>query len=434
MTVTNEYRKQKVMRKIVDVNETTEQKISRWKRFFEIVSSAGEIAMSLATAQNPVGYLGAGMRAVNLGFRIREEIVKADVLPAESYFTNRGWRNVHFSSNALSRLIAEHATERRFVPGYSTVAGNGSNWRPVEARLAGVRVGWTTPSDDMTLAADDNRVSYCGESTVLEDIYGVIGERLWSKYGTGWLSFVSGKIVADTVPKQLEGNIVTEQFVALGERLLRFTERSGADGRGVLLNGPPGTGKSLGARWLASVLGDDVRVLSIDAAEWQAVPQSSDELSVAQAMAIFRPRVLILDDLDRGNGFNFSYFLKFLEIAREKGTVVVVTANCHPHELGPLLRPGRIDDVVHVDRLDDVVVRSILDRAVGGTIDGDVPAMVADLPAAYVVDFAERYAVLGRDAALAELPELRTRAKALARREGDDVEAPVPFRVVGGAG
>lgn len=84
--------------------------------------------------------------------------------------------------------------------------------------------------------------------------------------------------------------------------------------------------------------------------------------------------------------------------------------------MGAAVRPGRFDDIVRVDRLDPVVLRTLL------AADADLHERLATLPAAYVVEFATRRRVLGREQALVELDELIDRAKQIAGSAECDAE------------
>jgi hypothetical protein len=123
---------------------------------------------------------------------------------------------------------------------------------------------------------------------------------------------------------------------------------------------------------------------------------------------------MILDDLDRVAVT--APLLAFLEMARRTCLVVVGSANSVQKMMGAAVRPGRFDDIVKVDRLDPVVLQTLLAG------DADLHARLADLPAAYVVEFATRRRVLGREQALVELDELTSRSKAIATSSECDAD------------
>jgi len=128
--------------------------------------------------------------------------------------------------------------------------------------------------------------------------------------------------------------------------------------------------------------------------------------SLETLLRLLRPQAMILDDLDRVAVT--APLLSFLEMARRTCAVVVASANSVSKLMGAAVRPGRFDDILRVDRLDPVVLRTLLAE------DADLHERLAALPAAYVVEFAARRRVLGREQALSELDELIQRSKQIA--------------------
>ncbi|HEY6022488.1 MAG TPA: hypothetical protein VIY48_22280, partial [Candidatus Paceibacterota bacterium] len=95
----------------------------------------------------------------------------------------------------------------------------------------------------------------------------------------------------------------------------------------------------------------------------------------------------------------------FLETARQSCRVVMASANSVEALHGAALRPGRIDDIITFDQLD----RNVVARILGDF--SDLINHVAELPAAYVAEFARRCKVLGREQAMKDLPGLLLRAE-----------------------
>ncbi len=255
-------------------------------------------------------------------------------------------------------------------------------------------------------------------------VYAALGEEMWLKAGSRNISVVDGQVQRDDVA--FTHYRPTKLFRDLRARLSAF--HASGSSRGVLLLGQPGTGKSLGARHMARELGVSSVCVDIGTLrdENGTVPLngSSKAMNTDQVIKIFRPDVLIIDDVDRvGEHFGAS-LLRILELALQRCRFVILSANSTNKMVSALTRPGRIDDVVEVGPLDLDVVEDILGPA------KDVAHLVADLPAAYVLDFAKRITALGKEAAVAEVAALRDQASAVAQRVEEENAGPTTVTVM----
>lgn len=152
--------------------------------------------------------------------------------------------------------------------------------------------------------------------------------------------------------------------------------------RGILLAGPPGTGKTAACRALARELVGDVTVIFVDA----AVVSRSIEPLYHQARSL-APTLVVLEDVDlvvghRGHGASeaLQTFLVTLDgaLSRNRAIVTIATTNA-PGAIDPAARrAARFDRILDVPLPDRVararILRRYLDR-LGGEVDVDAAAV-----------------------------------------------------------
>lgn len=363
----------------------------RWGRYLKIAGEAGLIAMSLRDKPTPLDWLGVGLRAFGIALNIREETRRAGAGDPWRYFNDlRGleWTEV---PEEYRRLVIEHCGETELDEAY-----------------------WDGEQDSAFVCRgmiDGEVFAWIGEANAILDgpyvmttrqveSYRALGQRLWRKFGSTHLLYGNSGLATD--PFVDDGVIATTQMTDLATRMRGFLDAGEA--RSYLLGGPPGTGKSVAIRWLIEQLGlTSVRIDMSVFARIHGSNASTLATSLETLLRLLRPRAMILDDLDRVTVT--ASLLAFLELARRTCAIVIASANSVSAMMGAAVRPGRFDDIVRIDRLDPVVLRSLIPG------DVDLYDRLCALPAAYVVEFAKRRRVLGRDRALVELDELIQRAK-----------------------
>lgn len=174
---------------------------------------------------------------------------------------------------------------------------------------------------------------------------------------------------------------------ALGQQVAAEATALRAAGEpvGVLLHGPPGTGKSVIARWVAGQLGG----FSLRARLDDVGP--STLLDLARLLA---PRAVILDDVDRGET---RHALDLAEHLTSSGVALLVTAN-DTEQLDPaLLRARRLG--LHYRA--EGVEQAVLDELLAGL---EVPpcarALLARATVALARDYVGHFRALGPARAL----------------------------------
>lgn len=187
--------------------------------------------------------------------------------------------------------------------------------------------------------------------------------------------------------------------------------------RSVMLYGPPGTGKSTMARTLVENLGlHSFRVRIEDV-------RSLENSTLFEAITIFQPEAVILDDFDRADGQ--AALLETLEFFQRHVKLVVATVNNKNNLDEALLRPGRFDELVLVDHMDEAVIRHMLGEYADGYDD------VKDWPIAFIQEYKQRRRFMDSAEAASSMAELAKRVKRLDRYrdEGDTWEGLLDNRL-----
>jgi SpoVK/Ycf46/Vps4 family AAA+-type ATPase len=192
-------------------------------------------------------------------------------------------------------------------------------------------------------------------------------------------------------------SLPSERGTSYAKYLKRCVEANVA--RSVMLYGPPGTGKSTLARTLIKNLGFRsfrIRVEDID---------SLENSTLFEAINIFEPDAIILDDFDRS--FNQSALLETLEFFQHHVKLVIATVNDKDKLDEALLRPGRFDELILVDKMDDAVIKHTLGDYV------DEYEHVKMWPIAFVVEYVKRRRFMDPAEAQESMIELANRVKRL---------------------
>jgi ATPase family protein associated with various cellular activities (AAA) len=165
--------------------------------------------------------------------------------------------------------------------------------------------------------------------------------------------------------------------------------------RSIMFYGPPGTGKSTLARTIVELM--NLRSFRIRIADLGGL----DNSTLFEAINIFEPDAVILDDFDRAHGQE--QLLETLEFFQQKVKLVIATVNDKNKLDSALLRPGRIDILELVDKMDQEVVKHVLGEYADGY------DLVKDWPIAFITEYVKRRSYLSAEEAADSVKELTQR-------------------------
>jgi adenylate kinase family enzyme len=168
--------------------------------------------------------------------------------------------------------------------------------------------------------------------------------------------------------------------------------------RSILFYGPPGSGKSTLARQISNKLNLKTLRIKISAVQ--------HDNTIKQILSIIKPDCIILDDFDRSQ--HQDLMLDTLYEFRLTTKLIIATANNRSDLDEAILRPERIDEIEFIDRLDEQVIRSILE----GEPEEQVQQMI-EWPVAFITEYKRRRKWLTVEEAKNSIVELAERVKRL---------------------
>lgn len=314
----------------------------------------------------------------------------------DAYFQGDEWSN--FYSRDFSRIIVDA------LSGYPT-----RSIKTIEEHsviklvdVEGSRFGWVQNTKFNSV----ERV-YADTDTV-DIAQRVIKRLLWEKYHTQ--SLVMRKLNVFNMRGGADANVLFEVDdsnhplpSALATRYSKYLQRCIDAGynRSVILYGPPGTGKSTMARTLIENL--KMRSFRIRVSDLAHL----DGATLFEAISIFEPDALILDDLDRAH--DQISLLETLEHCKRHVKLIIATVNDRSQLDAALLRPGRFDEHVLVDAMDERVIKHMLGKFVDGY------DTVKSWPIVFIQEYVQRRTFMTPEEAARSTVELAQRVEQLSR-------------------
>ena len=153
--------------------------------------------------------------------------------------------------------------------------------------------------------------------------------------------------------------------------------------RGLLMDGKPGTGKTLGAKWVAAQLGVPLFRLDLGALMSKYVGESEANLNRAlNTISSSEPCVMLIDEVeklfigtdDSGVTANLLAGLLWWLQEHRNRVLTIMTTNAYEKLPAELVRPGRIDDKLVFENLDKDLYAEFEENLIGSLgLDSEYP-------------------------------------------------------------
>lgn len=166
--------------------------------------------------------------------------------------------------------------------------------------------------------------------------------------------------------------------------------------RAVMLCGEPGAGKSCVASTLLKRL--DLQTLIVK--DFTKVGYET----ILATVKLLNIDAILIDDFDHANVGDNSLMLGFLENIRKDVKIILATVNSTQKFHKALVRPGRFDKIMLVNKLDESVVKNLLGKDLVEYFD-----RVKDWPIAYVNEFVLSMRLEGYEKSSAIIEDLQKR-------------------------
>lgn len=360
------------------------------RKTLDIGSSIASTLLLVREKPRTLDYLSVGVALANVAVRVHDEVSKLNNTDPKSFYNP----TIHYAiPYTLEKTIFKFATKQeQLLVHEKTSLNRGFLY---EHQIFWIEQNGTSQNPFCKIEEKD-------------DIIGSIGEFLWVHNGTNNLSLdKTGELVPSD--ESLDFQVVeTSAMKELENRILSFKDYGVT--RSYLLEGPPGTGKTSAAMHLIKKLKlKSVRTsLSQLYGDWQEQGNAVGNLDVL--LSALKPDMIIVDDIDRCY-MGEQQMLKLFETARKYCKIIMATCNNRNSMIGAMLRVGRFDDHIEIDRLDPEVVTDMLDKE-----DADLAERMSTWPIAYIQNYKIVKNVMGRDQARFEIDDMEERIYEIERK------------------
>lgn len=273
------------------------------------------------------------------------------------------------------------------------------------------KIGWLTNTKFASLKVSN----IYAETDKIEAIREKIKTLLWEQFKNKPLVLRKNTTTLRSYDEDRVVLEVDDAFFPLPSKLAseytKYLKRAldGGVNRSVMLYGPPGTGKSTLARTLVDEL--QLRSFRIRIEDVGGINNST----LFEAIDIFKPDAIILDDFDRAGGQE--QLLETLEHFERNIKLVIATVNRRDNLDEALLRPGRFDELILVKQMDDNVIKKVLGEHT------EVFDKVKDWPIAFIQEYIKRRHFMNKKEAMKTIKELADRVERLGEYDDDRSDA-----------
>ncbi len=356
----------------------------KFRHFLEIAADASDIAIHLRDKPKVQDYAAIGLKVANSWTHHADKFRKK---PFKGWSHVDIWEYKDFLFEIGKRKCEYEIIQER------------EDAKAILMNINGIKFGWEVYTD-----SSGARGPYVSKNVSREDWTKALGQMVWDELGANSCEISRRKNSGGedpydpgTVFKVDRQENVHESKVAhsILDRSRAFLEKG--YNRSIMLYGVPGTGKSSAMRFVAKRFGKYSLRINVGDLDYL----TSEDMLLA--IELLRPSTLIIDDFDRS--INPTKLLTELEEFNNHVQLLMVSVN-HIHQLDDaVIRPGRFDDIIEVDMLDE----DIVNKLIGDNVPLDVKKRLRRLPIAFVVEFHKRRDVLGLDKALEEVVDLEKR-------------------------
>lgn len=209
----------------------------------------------------------------------------------------------------------------------------------------------------------------------------------------------------------------------------RLAARGISPTRSAILVGPPGVGKTLSARWIASALGKPLWVLDLTAVMSSLLGKTGNNLRVALDHAKTHAAVLLLDEIDaiakrRSDESDIGELKRLVtvmlqEVDQWPDSGLLLAATNHPELIDPALW-RRFDLVIKLDAPDAGAISAAINRFLGddrAVFEPWIDVLVASLQGQSLSDVERSVNALRRGHALQTAPIEKLICSAIGQRQ-----------------
>lgn len=295
----------------------------------------------------------------------------------------------------------------------------------------------TTPDDDRTIQVfdvdgHDIGVYFNPSNNTVIGMYARIAQRadvtefirasLWDRYKDQNVVIVSKKVPGYdtnviTFAVDSSTDAIPSEEATQHAAYLRKCIDAGVN-RSLLFIGSPGTGKSTMVQAIIHNLGLRSFRIRVDQLS------SFENEMVSDSVETFKPDAIVIDDFDRTH--DQISMLQILEQLKKSVKLIMLTVNDKERLDAAILRPGRIDEFVFVEKLNEKAVKTIL-----GDEHAHVFEQVKNWPVAFINEYINRRRFMTSDEALVAMKELSQRVKSIRHKSMRDVEDTFEAQILG---